>query len=223
MLFVIRHLIARREALLSIPRQAFTVVGSSRSTGKYWQEGMKIGYQDCGSWTLLNSIPLEKQKISWLYAQFATSKIVDVDKSIAGRTFIRKSTVFSKWATAAEDSFAGLLTFYRSPMEDKYTPTGPNIPDYGLFAEQFWRYLPQALTGEKTVQETLDSLAAQDDMLLGRLYLKEYSPKLNPEKDAEYWLNAPGSPWPEIKTEEKGRTIDYDEMVKQWKAGKNTF
>jgi len=191
--------------------------------GKYWQEGMKIGYQDAGSWTLLNSVPLEKQKISWLYAQFATSKIVDVDKSIVGRTFIRKSTVFSKWAEKAEESFGGILTFYRSPMENKYTPSGPNVPDYGLLAEQFWRFLPKALNGEMTVKQMMDEMAAQDDMLLNRLYLKEYSPKLNPERGEQYWLDAPGAPWPEIKTEEKGRTIDYDAMVKMWKEGKNTF
>jgi len=108
-------------------------------------------------------------------------------------------------------------------MENKYTPSGPNVPDYGLLAEQFWRFLPKALNGEMTVKQMMDEMAAQDDMLLNRLYLKEYSPKLNPERGEQYWLDAPGAPWPEIKTEEKGRTIDYDAMVKMWKEGKNTF
>ncbi len=191
--------------------------------GKYWQQGMKIGYQDAGSWTLLKSMPLNKQKISWLWAQFATSKTVDVDKLIVGRTPTRKSSVFSKWATENEDKFGGVLTFYRSPMEKYYTPTGPNVPDYGLLAEQFWRFLPRALSGETTVEQMMKDLAYQDDMLLGRLFLNEYSPKLNPEKGAQYWLDAPGAPWPEITTEEKGRTMDYDEMLKKWRAGQLTF
>ncbi len=191
--------------------------------GKYWQEGMKIGYQDAGAWTLLNTVPPEKQKISWLWAQFATCKTVDVDKAVKGRTFIRKSTVFSKWAEQAEESYGGVLTFYRSPMQDKYTPTGPNVPDYGLLAEQWWRFLPKALSGEMTPQQMMDALAEQNDMLLGRMFLPLYSPKLNPKKDRQYWLDAPGSPWPEIVGEEKPRTMDYDEMLRQWKAGKNTF
>ena len=39
--------------------------------GPYWEEGMKLGYQDAGSWTLLESTPLERRKAAWLYAQFA--------------------------------------------------------------------------------------------------------------------------------------------------------
>ena len=74
-----------------------------------------------------------------------------------------------------------------------------------------------------TVEQMMSQLAAQDDMLLGRLFLNEYSPKLNPEKGAQYWLDAPGAPWPEITTEEKGKTMDYDEMVKKWRAGQLTF
>jgi glycerol transport system substrate-binding protein len=190
--------------------------------GKFWQEGMKIGYQDAGCWTLLKSVPAERMKAAWLWAQFAVSKTVDVDKSIVGRTFIRKSTVFSKWAAKAEDSYGGVLTFYRSPMQDKYTPTGRNLPDYALFAEQFWRFLPKALNGEMTPQQMMDTLAEQDDMLLGRMYLAVDSPKLNPVKDKAHYFDGPGAPWAD-KPEEKGRTIDYDLMVKQWKAGKNTF
>ena len=35
--------------------------------GPYWSEGMKLGYQDAGSWTLLKSTPLERrrQKLLW--------------------------------------------------------------------------------------------------------------------------------------------------------------
>lgn len=37
--------------------------------GSYWKEGMKLGYQDAGSLTLLESTPLEKRKAAWLYLQ----------------------------------------------------------------------------------------------------------------------------------------------------------
>ena len=36
---------------------------------------MKLGYQDCGSWTMLKSTPLERRKAAWLYAQFCVCEI----------------------------------------------------------------------------------------------------------------------------------------------------
>ena len=58
--------------------------------GVYWKDGMKLGYQDVGSWTLLKSTPDDRAKAAWLYAQFVTSKTVDVKKSHVGLTFIRE-------------------------------------------------------------------------------------------------------------------------------------
>ena len=49
--------------------------------GAYWQDGQKIGYQDAGSWTLMKSTPVDRAQAAWLYAQFVTSKTVDVKKS----------------------------------------------------------------------------------------------------------------------------------------------
>src|SRR5207253_2686207 len=45
--------------------------------GPYWKDGMKLGYQDAGSATLLKSTPLERRKAAWLYLQFIISKTVD--------------------------------------------------------------------------------------------------------------------------------------------------
>jgi glycerol transport system substrate-binding protein len=39
-------------------------------------DGMKLGYQDAGSWTLLKSTPVDRRKAAWLYAQFVVSKTV---------------------------------------------------------------------------------------------------------------------------------------------------
>jgi glycerol transport system substrate-binding protein len=30
--------------------------------GPYWEDGMKLGYQDCGSWTMFKSTPLDRRK-----------------------------------------------------------------------------------------------------------------------------------------------------------------
>ena len=44
--------------------------------GAYWEEGMKLGYQDAGAWTLLKHTDPERRKAAWLYAQFTVSKTV---------------------------------------------------------------------------------------------------------------------------------------------------
>ncbi len=49
--------------------------------GAYWKDGMKLGYQDVGSWTLHEVAPREdRAKAAWLYAQFVTSKTVDAEE-----------------------------------------------------------------------------------------------------------------------------------------------
>src|SRR5699024_5389802 len=52
--------------------------------GAYWEEGMKLGYQDVGSWTLLKSTPLKRRKAAWLYAQFVVSKTTSLKKTLVG-------------------------------------------------------------------------------------------------------------------------------------------
>src|SRR3546814_14909 len=57
-----------------------------------------------GSWTLMKSTPVDRAKAAWLYAQFVTSKTVDVKKSHVGRSEERRvgkecvSTCRSRWS-----------------------------------------------------------------------------------------------------------------------------
>ena len=44
------------------------------------------------------------------------------------------------------------------------------------------------------------------------------APKLNPERDAQYWLDQPGAPAPKLADERgKPETLDYDRLIAQWK------
>jgi glycerol transport system substrate-binding protein len=61
-----------------------------RRKGSYWKDGMKLGYQDAGSWTLLKSTPVDRAKAAWLYAQFVTRRRSSLKKSHVGLTFIRE-------------------------------------------------------------------------------------------------------------------------------------
>jgi len=184
--------------------------------GRYWDEGMKVGYQDAGSWTILkNSVKGDNRKAAWLWAQFCSSKSVSLKKFIVGGTPVRKSTIFSDWCTEHEKEYGGLITFYRSPVEVLWTDSGPNVPHYPLLAEQWWKYISRAVDGELTAQEAMDGLAEKMDELMGKMRLPKYSPQLNEKKPAEYWLSQPGSPKAERPAEEP-KTVPYDELIKQW-------
>ena len=122
-----------------------------------------------GSWTLMKSTPDDRAKAAWLYAQFVTSKTVDVKKSHVGLTFIRDSTIHDKSFTERAPELGGLVEFYRSPARVQWSPTGTNIPDYPKLAQLWWQNIGDAMSGAKTPQEALDSLCAEQEKVLARL------------------------------------------------------
>jgi glycerol transport system substrate-binding protein len=193
--------------------------------GPYWEEGMKLGYQDAGSWTLMKSTPVDRRKAAWLYAQFVIAKSVSLKKTHVGLTPIRESDIQHASFTERAPKLGGLVEFYRSPARVQWTPTGTNVPDYPKLAQLWWQNVADAVTGSKTPQQAMDSLAEQQDKVLERLEKAgiqgECGPKLNKPQDASYWFNLPGAPKPKLANEKpKGETVDYDELVKSWAAAK---
>jgi glycerol transport system substrate-binding protein len=191
--------------------------------GPYWEEGMKLGYQDVGAWTFLKSTPEKRRLAAWLYAQFTVSKTVSLKKTLAGLTPIRESDINSQAMTDVAPTLGGLVEFYRSPARKQWTPTGTNVPDYPKLAQLWWQNVAEAVSGEKTPQQALDRLAAAQDKVMNRLERAnvqgECGPKLNPERDPDYWLNQPGAPKAKLSDEKpKGITIAYDELLQSWKA-----
>ncbi len=191
--------------------------------GPYWTEGMKLGYQDAGSWTLMKSTPVDRRKAAWLYAQFVVSKTVSLKKTHVGLTPIRESDIWHESFTERAPKLGGLVEFYRSPARVQWTPTGTNVPDYPKLAQLWWQNVADAVTGDKTPQEAMDALAEQQDRVMQRLERAgiqgECGPKLNPEQDPTYWLNLPGAPKAKLANEKpQGETVDYDELVKSWAA-----
>ena len=179
---------------------------------------MKVGYQDAGSWTILkDSVTGEDRAMAWLWAQFCISKTVDLKKFLVGNTPIRKSTIFSDYLAEHADYYGGLIEFYRSPEEKKWTDSGPNVPHYPMLAEQWWKNIAPAVTGAVTPQEAMDKIAYTMDDIMSKLRLKKFRPVLNEKKDREYWLNQPGAPKPE-RPDQAPRTMPYDDMLQQWKS-----
>jgi glycerol transport system substrate-binding protein len=81
-----------------------------------------------------------------------------------------------------------------------------------------------AVTGEKTPQQAMDSLASEMDDVLGRLQragMAHCAPKLNPKSAPSKWLSDKGAPWAKLSNEKpKGETIAYETLLAAWKAGR---
>jgi glycerol transport system substrate-binding protein len=197
--------------------------------GSYWQDGMKLGYQDAGSWTLFKSTPVNRAKAAWLYAQFVTSKTVDTKKSHVGLTFIRDSTVRHQSFTDRAAKLGGLVEFYRSPDRVMWTPTGINVPDYPKLAQLWWQQIGDVNSGAFTPQKAMDRLADEMDQVMARMQeadekAKTYGgcgPRLNKPVDPKQWLGKPDGPKAKLANEKpKGVTMPYEEIVKRWASAK---
>lgn len=193
--------------------------------GAYWQEGMKLGYQDCGSWTFLDSTPAERRQAAWLYAQFTVAKTTSLKKTMVGLTPIRDSDIRHEAMTEMAPRLGGLVEFYRSPARVAWTDTGYNVPDYPRLAQLWWQYIGEAAAGEVTAQEAMDNLAEAQDQVMARIERSgiqgDLGPKLNEERDPEYWYEQPGAPWPKLEDEKpQGETVDYDQLLQAWREGR---
>ncbi len=189
--------------------------------GAYWKEGQKVGYQDVGSWTLMKSTPVDRAQAAWLYAQFVTSKTVDVKKSHEGLTFIRDSSINHESFTERAPRLGGLVEFYRSPARTQWSPTGTNVPDYPRLAQLWWQNIGDAMSGAKTTQAALDSLCADQEQVMERLERAgiqgDLGPQLNEEREPGYWFDQPGAPYPALDNEEEEPiTVSYDELIASW-------
>lgn len=195
--------------------------------GPYWEEGQKLGYQDAGSWTLFKSTPVERRKAAWLYAQFVVSKSTSLKKTHVGLTPIRDSDIRDKSFTERAPNLGGLVEFYRSPDRVLWTPTGVNVPDYPKLAQIWWQQIGDVNSGAFTPQEAMNRLAGEMDQTMARMQKADEKaniyggcgPRLNEERDPSYWLNRAGSPKAKLANEKpKGKTVDYDTLIKRWKA-----
>jgi glycerol transport system substrate-binding protein len=190
--------------------------------GPYWEEGMKLGYQDAGSWTLFKSTPVDRRKAAWLYAQFVVSKTVDLKKSDVGLTIIRDSTINHKHFTQRAPKLGGLVEFYRSKNRVLWSPTGVNVPDYPKLAQIWWQQIGDVNSGAFTPQQAMDRLAEEMNLVMSRMEAADKAnntyggcgPRLAKPKGAAYWLKQPGSPKAKVNEKPQGKTIAYEDAWK---------
>jgi len=188
--------------------------------GAYWTEGMKLGYQDTGSWTFLKSTPLKRIKAAWLYAQFVVSKTVSLKKTLVGLTPVRKSDVDSDALTQRAPYLGGLVEFYRSRGRDVWTPTGTNVPDYTQLSNFWWQFVGRAVRNNVEVAVAMEEMAVAFDQTLEDMARQSpgpCSPKLNVKQPRRYWLEQPGAPKAAHDTNVKPQTLPYLEAIRVWK------
>jgi glycerol transport system substrate-binding protein len=186
--------------------------------GRYWDKGMKVGYQDAGSWTIPNDTRGPRRAAAWLWAQFCVSKSAALAKFKAGGTPVRRSTLATSYVQKNKQRWGGLIDFYQSNAINLWTDTGLNVPHYPLLFRVWWPNLDKAIDGEISAQQAMDNIANAQDEIMRSLKLKRYSPKLNSLKSRDYWLQQPGAPKPE-RPREKPRTLPYEEAIKLWQRG----
>jgi len=194
--------------------------------GAYWEKGMKLGYQDCGSWTYFKNVPEERTKAAWLYGQFCVSKTVSLKKFLVGLTPVRISDMKSKYLDKEAPKYGGLIEFYRSPARVSWTPTGTNVPDYAGMAPFWWEELGNATYAQrKTAKEALDSLAEKFDSHMEKIQktggFAAGAVKMNPKKSESSWIGKPGGPKAKLANEKpKGETVPYENLLKAWREGR---
>lgn len=184
--------------------------------GRYWEEGMKVGYQDAGSWTIPRNVKYGQRHAAWLWAQFCVSKTVSLKKFLVGGTPVRKSTVHHPHLDQNIEKWGGLVEFYRSNAVKLWTDTGRNVPNYLELSKHWWPNIAKAIAGEFTPQQTMNTIAARMEQEMAALRLPMYSPILNPEHSEQHWLDQPGSPKPKLPRQ-KPETMPYAKILSLYK------
>ena len=193
--------------------------------GPYWEEGMKLGYQDAGSWTLFKSTPLNRRKAAWLYAQFVVSKTVSLKKSHVGLTIIRDSRrqpqVLQRARRQARRPGRVLpLARPRALDADRHQRAGLSEAGAALVAEHRRRELrrlhPAAGDGPPRQGDGPGDGAHGGSRQEGQ-DLQRLRPAPQRGEAGGEWLGKPNGPKAKLANEKpKGVTVDYDELVKRW-------
>ncbi len=187
--------------------------------GAYWEKGMKLGYQDAGSWTLLKNTPPKRRDAAWLYAQFAVSKTISLKKTLVGLTPIRQSDIASDVMTNRAPYLGGLVEFYRSRGRSVWTPTGTNVPDYTRLSNFWWQFVSRAVEGKETVANAMHQMAEAVDFEMQQMAEEaelRCKPVLNEIVPEAVWLEREGAPKAKRDEKPQGKTMSYEEAIRVW-------
>ena len=172
----------------------------------------------------------ERIKAGWLYAQFCVSKTVSLKKAVTFLHVIRESDISCDAMTKLAPKVGGWsssIAARRASCGRQPASTCPNTASWRRYGGRMCR---KAISGEQTPQQAMDGLARDQDAIMARLEKSgvqgKLGPKLNEEKAAEYWYDKAEkdgnlAPQRKLANEKPPEiTVDYDELIKSWKAEK---
>ena len=85
-------------------------------------------------------------------------------------------------------------------------------------AQLWWQNIGDAMSGDKTPQEALDALCAEQEKSWpgsGSPASSDIGPKMHDEQDPQIWLDAPGAPMAKLENEKpQGMTVADDALIK---------
>ena len=114
----------------------------------YWKDGMKLGYQDVGSWTLLKSTPDDRAKAAWLYAQFVVVEDGGREEEPCRPDLHpRVDDPAQEPSPSARRSSAAWSSSTARRPASQWSPTGINVPDYPKLAQIWWQQIGDATSG----------------------------------------------------------------------------
>ncbi len=196
--------------------------------GAYWKEGMKLGYQDVGSLTLLKSTPIDRRKAAWLYQQFIVSKTVSLKKSHVGLTFIRESDIWDKSFTERAPKLGGLIEFLplaRARAVDPDRQQRAGLSEAGAIVVAEYRRCVVRYENAAGGNGLAGRSAGFGDGTSGEIRRPgACGPKMNKKETAEHWFAKSAkdgniAPQRKLANEKpKGETVDYDTLIKSWPA-----
>ncbi len=100
------------------------------------------------------------------------------------------------------------------------------MPDYPKLAQIWWQQIGDVNSGAFTPQEAMNRLAEEMDITMARMQAADEAagvyggcgPRLNEERDAEWWF-ANGGAKPKLENEKpQGQTIRYEDLVARWNS-----
>ncbi|MCK7512562.1 MAG: carbohydrate ABC transporter substrate-binding protein [Desulfobacterales bacterium] len=220
-------MVASRTCRCQRRRHSEVAHGPVARTARYWEEGMKLGYQD------VRLVDLHEERRRWTgarrpgsIAQFVRRQDHVAEEEPCGPDPHprQRHQASSRSPTARRSSAAWSSSTAARPAWPGPPPasTCPIIPK---LAQLWWQNIGEAVSGEVTVDKAMDNLAEEMDKVLERIARSgtqgECGPKLNEKKDEKYWLDQPGAPKPKLANEKpKGETVDYDKLIQAWREGR---
>jgi len=129
---------------------------------RWFKYGMVRGYWDTEGWVVTEGS--KNKEATWLFAQFMTSKSVDVWKNIVGLMPVRYSSINSEQMMAHDEEWGGLISLYKNKdFTDSCAGTDEMWPGFPDTNEIVSTAVAEGMGKKMSPQEIADLVAERLD------------------------------------------------------------